>query len=129
MWFSSTGVSSLSLTTYHNANDGWFLILPFDWRGKVSLRRDDAVAGERSMIFSYIAGEDGPYEDFLKIYKLSGEQAGDRAILPRRVMLTSEGTSVYAFELLDEPFSFGLTINEALVKANFRLIYSDWLTG
>ena len=127
--FSSDGSSSLYLTTYHNINDGWFLILPFDWRGKVSLRRDDAVAGERSIIFSYIAGEEGPYEDFLKIYKLSGDQAADRAILPRRVMIMSEGSAVYAFELLEGPDSFGLTINEALIKENFRLIYSDWLTG
>ena len=127
--FDSTGRSALSLTTYHNMNDGWFLILPFDWRGKVSLRRDDAVAGERSIIFSFIAGDDGPYEDFLKIYKLSGGQAEDRAMQPGRVMILSEGSAVYAFELLAAPNSFGLTINETLIKENFRLIYSDWLTG
>lgn len=127
--FNSGGGSSLSLTTYHNSNDGWFLILPFDWRGKVSLRRDDAVAGERSIVFSYIAGEDGPYEDFLKVYKLTGDQAADRASLPGRVMLMSEGSVVYAFELLAAPDSYGLTLNEALIRENFRLIYSDWLTG
>ena len=127
--FNSAGQRSLSLTTYHNINDGWFLILPFDWRGKVSLRRDDAVAGERSIIFSFIAGDEGPYEDFLKIYKLSGDQAADRAMLPGRVMIMSEGSAVYAFQLLAGPNSYGLTINETLIKENFRLIYSDWLSG
>ena len=127
--FDSLGDSNLSLTTYHNISDGWFLILPFDWREKVSVRREDAVAGERTVIFSYITGEDGPYEDFLKIYKLSGDKGEERARLQGRVTLLSEGSAVYAFEILTAPDSYGLSFNETLIKGNFRLIYSDWLAG
>ena len=127
--FNSFGNSLLALTTYHNNNDEWYLILPFDWRGKVSIRREDIVSGERTVIFSYIAGEDGPYEDFLKIYRLSGDIGEERAHLPGRTVLLSEGASVFAFELTAEPNSFGLTFNESLIKENFRLIYSDWLAG
>ena len=127
--FDSAGQDSLTMTTYHNISDEWFLILPFDWRGKVSVRREDSVPGERTVIFSYIAGEDGPYEDFLKIYKLSGDRGEEQARLPGRVKLLSEGAAVYAFEMLAEPNSFGLTFYEALIKENFRLIYPDWLAG
>jgi hypothetical protein len=127
--FDSAGNNSLALTTYHNHFDEWFLILPFDWRGRVSVRREDAVAGERTVIFSFIAGDEGPYEDYLKIYKLSGDRGEERAQLPGRVMLMSDGAAVYAFELLTAPNSFGLTFNETLIKENFRLIYSDWLAG
>ena len=127
--FDSMGNSDLAFTTYHNISDEWFLILPFDWRGKVSVRREDAVAGERTVIFSYITGDDGPYEDFLKVFKLSGDKGADRAVLPGRVLLLTEGSTYYAFEILTEPDSFGLTFNETLIKQNFRLIYSDWLTG
>ena len=127
--FDSLGESDLTMTTYHNTNDEWFLIMPFDWRGKVSVRRDDAVAGERTVIFSYIAGEEGPYEDFLKIYKLSGDRGEERAFLTGRVALLSEGAAIYVFELLTQPNSFGLTFDETLIKENFRLIYSDWLAG
>jgi len=127
--FLSTGRSLLQLTTYHNNFDEWFLILPFDWRFNVSVRRDDAVPGERTIIFSYIAGEDGPYEDFLKVYRLSGEGAEIRASLDNRVLLLAEGNTAYAFEIVAPPNSFGLTFDEALVKSNFRLMYSDWTSG
>ena len=130
-WYSynSSGHSSLALTTYHNNNDEWFLILPFDWRDKVSVRREDTVSGVRTVVFSYIEGENGPYRDFLKVHKLTGDMAEERASQPGRIMLMSEGVAIYAFELLEPPNSFGLTFDEALIKSNFRLIYSDWLAG
>ena len=127
--YNSLGHSSLALTTYHNNFDEWFLILPFDWRGKVSVRREDVVSGERTVIFSYITGDNGPYEDFLKIHKIFGETREERAKSGGRVRLLSDGASVYAFELLTEPNSFGLTFNAALISENFRLIHSEWLEG
>ena len=126
--FDSFGVSDLALTTYHSTDD-WYLVLPFDWRGKVSVRREDSVVGERTVIFSYIAGDDGPFEDFLRIYKLSGDMRMARARIPGRSILITEGASVYAFELTEPPNSFGLSFDEALIRENFGLIYSDWLTG
>jgi len=127
--FRSSGQSSLILTTYHNNFDEWFLILPFDWRDKVSVRREDAVPGERTIIFSYFTDASGPHVDFLKIHKLSGESAEERATQDGRVLLLKEGTAAYAYEILMPPDSFGITFNEALIRENFRLIYSDWLTG
>jgi len=127
--FNSSGVSRLMLTTYQNTNDEWFLIIPFNWRGKITVRREDVVSGERTVIFSYIGSEDGPYEDFLKIYKLTGDKSEERALLPGRVVLQSDGAAIYAFEMLVEPNSYGLTFDETLIKENFRLIYSDWLAG
>ena len=127
--FRNTGVSNPILTTYHNNFDEWFLILPPDWRDKVSVRREDTVPGERTIIFSYFANPNGPHEDFLKIYKLSGENAIERANSGDRVFLMSEGVSAYAFELTATPDSFGITFNETLIIESFRLLYSDWLTG
>ena len=127
--YNSQGHSSLALATYHNNNDEWFLILPLDWRGKITVRREDAVSGERTVVFSFIEGEEGPYRDFLNIYRLTGDKAEERAAQQNRVMLMSEGVAVYAFELLAPPNSFGLSFDEALVINNFRLIYSDWLAG
>jgi len=127
--YNITGQSSLALTTYHNSWDEWFLILPFDWRGKVSVRREDTVVGERTIIFSYIAGEEGPYEDFLKIYKISGDMREERAQLTGRAMLVSEGAAVYAFELLSPPDSYNLSFSESLIRQNFRLLYSEWISA
>jgi len=129
--FRSSGESNLMLTTYHNNFDEWFLILPFDWREKVSVRREDAIPGERTIIFSYFGGGDNtePHEDFLKIFKLSGDDAGERAEIGNRVLLLTEGAASYAFEIIAPPNSFGLTFNETVIRDNFRLIYSDWITG
>ena len=127
--FNSYGNSGMALTTYHNNNDEWFLIQPYDWRGKVSVRREDAVSGERTVVFSYTRGDDDLYEDFLKVHKLTGDKAEDRAALPGRVILHSEDSAIYAFELLAPPNSFGITFDEALIIKNFRLIYSEWLAG
>ena len=127
--FNSGGSIRLAITTYHNNNDEWYLILPFDWRGRVSVRREDVVSGERTVIFSYITDEEGPYEDFLKVYRLSGRIGEERANLPGRTVLMSEGSSTYAFELLAPANSFGLTFDATLIRNNFRLIYSDWLSG
>jgi len=130
-WFAfrSNGQRHRILTTYHNNFDEWFLILPLDWREKVSVRREDSVPGERTIIFSYFANPAGPHEDFLKIFKLSGEHAAERASAGNRKLLLTEGTSSFAFEITAPPDSFGLTFNETLIRENFRLIYSDWLTG
>jgi len=130
-WYSfiSDGSSRLALTTYHNPTDEWFLILPLDWRGRVTVRRNDVITGERTVIFSYIAGEDGPFEDFLKVFRLTGDAREERARLPGRYRLMSEGTAVFAFEMLVPPNSFGLSFDEDLIRENFRLIFSDWLAG
>ena len=127
--FESSGERSLALTTYHNNFDEWFLILPLDWREKVSVRREDSVPGERTIIFSYFAAGDGRHDDFLKIFKLSGENAEERASTGNRVLLQTEGSAAYAFEILVQPDSFGLTFNETVIREHFRLIYSEWLTG
>ena len=127
--FRSTGDSTLVLTTFHNNFDEWFLILPFDWREKVSVRRDDSVAGERTIVFSYFTDSAGSHEDFLKIFRISGENAEERATTDNRVWLATEGASTFAFELLIPPNSFSITFDETMVKDNFRLIYSEWLVG
>ena len=127
--FGSNGHSSLALTTYHNNNDEWYLILPFDWRGMVSLRREDGIAGERTVVFSSILEDDDIYNDFLRIYKITGDLRENRATLPGRLRLTEEGSAVYAFELLAPPNSFGLTFDEHLIRSNFRLMYLEWLVG
>ncbi|MCL2402147.1 MAG: hypothetical protein FWC90_05835, partial [Oscillospiraceae bacterium] len=125
--FDSSGHSRLVLTTFHNIFDEWYLILPFDWRRRVSVRREGAVQGERTVIFSYIVGAGGPFEDFLKIHRLTGDRGRQRANLPGRTVMRTEGASIYAFELIAQPNSFGLTFDEDLIKANFRLMYADWL--
>ncbi|MCL2221726.1 MAG: VCBS repeat-containing protein [Oscillospiraceae bacterium] len=130
-WYAyrSDGSRTRMLTTYHNNFDEWFLILPFDWREKVSVRREDAIPGERTIIFSYFEAEEGPHQDFLKIFKLSGANAEERAERDNRQLIMLDGATAYAFELLTQPNSFGITFYDDMIRDNFRLIYSYWITG
>lgn len=130
-WFSfnNNGAARLALTTYHNPTDEWFLVLPLDWRDRVSVRREDAVAGERTVVFSYISDEDGAFYDFMSIHRLTGDMREARSRLPGRVWLASEGASIYVFELLETPDSIDLTIDEQIIRENFQLIFFDWLSG
>ena len=131
-WYSydSNGERELMLTTYHNSFDEWFLILPFDWRGAVSVRRDDTIPGERTIIFSYFYDDDDDdkdesHQDFLAISRLSGGDAHSRATRGNREILAIEGSFIYAYEFLAPPDSFELTFNETMINENFRLIYTE----
>jgi len=127
--FRNSGERVFSLTTYHNTFDEWFLILPVDWRDNISVRREDSIPGERTIIFSYYDRATGEHESFLKVFRLSGENAAERASTGGRELLTTAGASAYAFEIIAPPDSFGLTFNDTIIRENFRLIYSDWLAG
>lgn len=125
--FDRNGNKSLVYTTYHNYQDGWYLILPNEWKDKITVRRDDLVAGERTMIFSWLSGDDSPDTDFLKIYALSGDNKEDRANLAGRSKLPEHGDTIYAADILTT--ESGATISRGNIAANFKLIYSAWETG
>jgi hypothetical protein len=126
--FDRYGAGRLVMTTYHNYSDGWYLILPEDWRGRITVRREDAVPGERTLVFSYVRGA-ARFEDFLRIYTLSGDNREDRARLTGRLRLLEEGDTVYAAELLPGWDGLPLTLSGELVTENFKRNYSDWITG
>jgi len=125
----SNGTRRLAYTTYHNNSDGWFIVIPPDWRERVSIRRDDSVQGERTLVFSFIDEINDEYQDFLKIYTLSGDDREDRARLAGRFRLRSEGETVFAAEILQGADSYGIAVAKDVVVSNFRLIVSEWITG
>ena len=43
-------------TTYHNVADGWYLIVPEEWKDQITLRRRDSI-GQRSVIFYHLEWE------------------------------------------------------------------------
>lgn len=131
--FDRFGNKNKIFTTYHDFSDEWYLILPDDWTDKITVRRDDTVPGERTLIFTYIAHSDVTGAqmqpvDFLKIYTLSGDNKEDRAKLEGRFEpLATYGDKIYAAEILTN--EIGITVDKAMVCDNFRLIYSDWTNG
>jgi hypothetical protein len=119
-----------ALRTYHNYNDGWFFIIPEERERNLSVRREDAVPGERTVVFSYVsealAGGELEFTDFLRISVISGDNKEERSALPGRLTLYSKSDSIYTAEILPEA---GPAVSGDFLRENFRIILSDWVTG
>jgi len=127
--YSAGGRREKKLSTYHNYTDGWYLILPNEWRDNFTVRRDAVVSGERKVTFSIWNGEDEALEDFLVISALTGANRHSRAGLYGRFTLLEEGDTIYVARILLDKNSWIYAIdNEQLIRS-FGLIYSDWVTG
>lgn len=70
--YSSTGKKTKVCTTYHNVADGWYLIVPEEWKDQITLRRRDSI-GQRSVIFYHLEGEGEEPMPFLAIYKFTSQ--------------------------------------------------------
>ena len=125
--YNKYGDKTKVFATYHNFSDRWYLILPDDWKNNFTVRREDTVSGERTLIFSYSVGNEKTPVDFLKIYTLSGDNKNDRAKLPGRFTLIEHGDIIYAAEILTS--MTGITVNKTQITNGFKLLYSDWATG
>ncbi len=132
-WFaySQSGSRQAVFTTYHDYQEGWYLILPAAWIDHITVRREDSVAGERTIIFTWLPdGQSGDLTagtDFLKIYTLSGDNKEDRARLGGRSILLLHGDVIYAGEVLTPGDALGVTWKT--VTGNFGLIPTEWATG
>lgn len=126
--YDSDGNADIKCETYHNYSDGWYLVLPEGWAETLSVRREDTVSGERSIIFSQ-AGDGGEFVDFLKISALTGEGRRSKAEEDGRFILKSEDDVIYVGEILAGAERVDFSVTESMVKQNFHRHYSDWITG
>lgn len=118
-WYAldAAGRKTLAMTTYHNYEDGWYLVLSDQLVSGLSVEETSGVAGEKAAVFMGRTGE------LLVIYTLTGENRLDRASAAGRFILRQEETTVYAAELLTDAVTAEDVIN------SFNLIYSEWQTG
>ena len=114
----SDGYRELSLSTYHDYEDGWYLVLP-DELLAATVAKKEIVPGETAVTFT---GENG--DVLLTIYRLTGENRLDRAEEEGRVILAQDGATVYA---ASAPAESGLSLDG--LAGRFNLIYQEWQTG
>jgi hypothetical protein len=127
--YSASGHRRLVATTYNNYSDGWYLVLPDEWRDRIAIRREDGVSGERSIVFSLVDKDGEIGEDFLTIYTLTGDNRAERASYSSRFVLLAEEETIYAASIKVNESSFELPISQDLIRSNFNIIYSEWITG
>lgn len=127
--YSSDGSRVLSASTYHCYTDGWYFVLPDEWRENLSVRRESANSGERAIVLSADDTDGGQPKDFITLYTLTDENRTDRAKLNNRFILLSSGAVIYAAEVNTEN---GAPADENIkqdVFKRFHLISSEWITG
>lgn len=122
--YQTNGKRTKACTTYHNVADGWYLLVPDDWKDQITLSRYDAVSGQRAVIFSHLKG-DGTSEPFLVIYKFTSQT--NRANTSNRFVLREEKDAVYAAAFYNSEWDCGM--NETELRAAFRLIQNGWSDG
>lgn len=111
-------------TTYHNTMDNWYLEIPEEWIGEITIGRDDSVTGERAVVFYFWNGAEEEPTPFLAVYQLSGVNRGIRASQGDRFVLSEDDSTIYAASFLDSKRDCGL--EEMDVLARFHRILSGW---
>lgn len=124
------GKANVVYTTYYNGEDGWYLVLPETWQGKIALsRQDNTGSGERGVLFyPYSAGQgeaNTQSRPFLAIYKLTGPNRVARAHTGERFILLEQDDTIYAAELHNDS-GWDCGVDQEGIKALFHLIQSDW---
>lgn len=124
------GASTVVSNTYYNGEDGWYLVLPDSWLGKIALARQDSTSsGERGVLF-YPYSETGVQNPgpFLAIYKLTGPNKTARAHIGNRFILLEQDEAIYAAEFL-EGSGWDCGVDEDGLTELFHLIQSDYWTS
>lgn len=129
------GKAHRECTTFHSYDDGWYLILPDEWQGKIAAARRDssgsAAGSERAVTFYYyvpVLNEEGEtqvrLEEFLTIYRLTGTNRNYRATLEGRFIIFESGDVVYAAQFRESKWDCGLDKDDLLER--FYRIEVDW---
>ncbi|QNL43692.1 VCBS repeat-containing protein [Oscillibacter hominis] len=123
------GSPSLAISTYHDVADGWYLILPEEWKKRVTISRDDGDPDEIAVTFAIQGSDTEPYQEFLKIYTISGSSPEYKITQGSRFLLSRQAETIFAAELLDanESWDFGITEDE--LRSSFKLIVTEWASG
>ena len=121
--YSDSGRTKEIFTTYHNAADGWYLVVPEHWQKRLMIYRNNSVSGQRAVVFALWQGEDKEPLPFLSIYKLTGASRSQQATSGNRFILAEDSNTIYAATFYN---TWDCGLDESGLLENFRLIVSSW---
>ena len=119
--YDASGVGETALSTYHALADGWYLELPDNWGEDLSV--ETVGSGTDASMASFGIGSGDGRIEVLRIYTFSGDNRETLAAKGGRVLLSREGETIYAAEIL-EGGSFTLT--EDALRQRFHRITRVW---
>ena len=115
--YDANGEGYCVMSTYHNNSDRWYLELPSQWDGVITMgRQEHTTIGERAVVFAHWKGEEEAPERFLTIYRLTGNNRALHAVQDDRFVLWEDSDTVYAAEFHQNSWDCGID-REALLEA------------
>ncbi len=128
-WYriSVDGRREKKMTTYHNYSGGWFLVLPEEWNGEITISRSGEVSGVRGYTFSKWNGYFEAPDEIFTVYAFSGEDRNVVAAADGRFILGEKGDVTYAASRGTHQWALALS-EEDLVQM-FHFIHVDWNSG
>lgn len=128
-WYnlSLSGARTLKMTTWHCFSGGWFLQLPEEWDGRLTISRSDEVSGVRGYVFSQWDDGTRTAEPIVTIYAFSGEDRNQTAASDGRMVLAEKGDVTYAALLGSS--TLARQLNQERLRQLFNFIHIDWNSG
>ena len=124
--YDKTGKGTTVESTYHDMEDGWYLVLPAEWKGKILITRNQTGADEMCVTLSYWEDPQVKPLDFLCVYTMSGDNREVKASRGNRFILSRQAETVYAAELLSGNAAWQYGMTEDKLRASFHLITTEW---
>ncbi len=113
-----------SLYTYHDYTDGWHIVLPLKWKGKLYAER---MTQDRGVMF-YGTDRQGKKILLFSVYVLMGESRYVKAAYSGRFQLTEKQNIIYAASVAKDSY-LGIDINEESLREMFRWRETEWNSG
>ena len=128
-WYSMTvtGEQKIKMFTYHNYAGGWYLDLPVNWRGQITVSRSNQVPGATAYTIAKWLGYDEKPQELITVYAFNGNDRIKQANQDGRFLLAEKGETAYAASVGENEWAAKLTQEE--ITAMFHFIYMDWDTG
>jgi hypothetical protein len=127
--YDAAGTATTVESTYHDTDDGWYLVLPDSWNGKILITRAQSGMDEMTVTFSIRGDDTTEPRDFLRISTITGNSREIKAVRGNRFILSRQAETIYAAELLDDNASWEYGITEDQLCAAFSLITTEWMSS
>lgn len=110
--------------TYHDYADGWHIVLPLKWKGKITAER---MTQDRGVMF-YGTDREGNKILLFSIHVLMGESRYARASYSGRFQLTEKQNIIYAASVKRDSY-LGIDVNEESLREMFHWRETEWSSG
>lgn len=129
--FNGDGQGSVTMSTYHNADQGWYLVLPSQWLNQFTVERTTIDAEESAVTFYRMTDDDSlrVAEAYLRISYLTGDNREYNAVWGNRFVLSRQTSAIITAEFYEANTNWDTPLTEDQLRNAFYTITAEWKPG